>query len=82
MSALTDAQLVELGLSFSADEVASAQGMLDIQPDQSPYWDTGAGQDDLEIIQALGLQPAHSNAVRLAMHSEAMRAAREQMEWL
>lgn len=55
---------------FTEQEIADAQAQLDLQPNNSPYWDSGAGQDDLEIIHTLGLKPSTTNAERVASWRE------------
>ncbi len=81
MSALWNA-LERDGLTqgFEEGEVDGAQQSLDLHPSNSPYWDTKAGQDDLEIIQTLGLQPNTTEAHRREWHRREMATARASLD--
>lgn len=78
MSKLFDALEVDgLIQGYEECEVDGAQQSLDLQPSNSLYWDSRAGQDDLNIIRALGLQPNTTEAQRRDGYRRAMAAARE-----
>lgn len=62
---------------FEEHDIEHAQRSLDEQPSFSPYWETGSGQDDLEVIQTLSLAANTTEDERRQMHREAMREALE-----
>lgn len=64
---------------FSEGEIDGAQASLDLQPSNSPYWDTRAGQDDLEVIQSIGLTANTTEAARRRVHARAMREAHDEV---
>lgn len=61
---------------FKEWEIKHAQDNLDIQPSNSPYWESRAGQDDLQVIRELNLQPETTEQERRRGHHEAMRQSR------
>lgn len=62
--------------AYSAQEIADAQRELDLHPDFSTFWESRTGQDHLQVIIDLKLQPATTEAQRREWHREAMAAAR------
>jgi hypothetical protein len=59
----------------SEADIARAQFSLDHQPDESPYWNTRAGQDDLAIIADHGLIAATTAQFARDWYAAQMRAA-------
>jgi len=41
---------------LTAREVKEAQQVLDLYPDNSPYWNLLSGQDHMDVIRTLGLK--------------------------
>lgn len=60
-----------------AEQIERAQLNLDLHPSYSAYWDSRAGQDDLEIIHALNLQPRTTEQERRDAHYAALRETEE-----
>ncbi len=58
---------------FEQWEIEHAQDNLNIQPSNSPYWDSRQGQDDLHVIRELNLQPTTTEQERRRLHRKAMR---------
>lgn len=57
-----------------AAEIRAAQAALNLYPDASPYWDSAAGQDTLDVAKAYGLKPTNTNADRITAHAEFRRS--------
>jgi len=58
---------------FTTHEIKEAQVSLDTQPDFSPFWDSRSGQNQLEVIQTLGLTPSTTEYERRQIHHNATR---------
>lgn len=61
----------------TADEMVAALNALNFHPDASPYWDSAAGQEDLDVARRAQLKASNTNKERCALYREYFTRAME-----